>query len=34
MLGLLVVAFIFALFLKGHLPKGPAHESAATPAVI
>jgi EmrB/QacA subfamily drug resistance transporter len=34
MLGLLVVAFIFALFLKGRLPKGPTQESAATPAVV
>ncbi|MDA4137460.1 MAG: hypothetical protein OK449_10750, partial [Thaumarchaeota archaeon] len=29
MVGLLVVAFVFALFLKGHLPKGPAKETAA-----
>jgi MFS family permease len=29
MLGLLAVAFFFALFLKGRLPKGPARDSAA-----
>jgi MFS family permease len=29
MVGLLVVAFVFALFLKGHLPKGPAKDAAA-----
>jgi hypothetical protein len=29
MVGLLVVAFVFALFLKGRLPKGPAKEAAA-----
>jgi len=30
MLGLLAVAFVFVVFLKGRLPKGPAKDSAVT----
>ena len=30
MLGLLAVAFVFVLFLKGRLPKGPAKDAAAS----
>jgi MFS family permease len=32
MLGLLAVAFVFVLFLKGRLPKGPAKDAAAPAA--
>jgi hypothetical protein len=33
MLGLLGVAFVFVLFLKGRLPKGTAKDSVAPPTV-
>jgi MFS family permease len=34
MLGLLAVAFVFVLFLKGRLPRGPAKDAAAVKAPV